>query len=77
MRIETNTNLVFDDSLKECKCILSESQGKVYAFIQALDVGMLEAPLPVRYWGAFDHDYKENSIRRILENGGKWPSLPK
>lgn len=80
MRIETGSNLVFDDTLSECKCILAESQGKLYAFVQALDIGLpqsrLEKPMPIRYWGEFSHNDKEGSIKRILENGGKWPALP-
>lgn len=76
MRINVN-QLVYDDADALCKCILSESQGNLYAFIQCVDTGMDgNARYTARYWGAFSHDDTAGSIKKILANGGKWPSLP-
>ncbi|HDM8093543.1 TPA: hypothetical protein PXN44_004442 [Yersinia enterocolitica] len=76
MRIELN-NLLYDKTDSRCKCIVADSQGELYAFMQVLDIGMPEKPLIKRYWGRYSHNAVEQSIRDILANGGKWPTLPK
>ncbi|ERK05610.1 hypothetical protein L580_3320 [Serratia fonticola AU-P3(3)] len=40
-------------------------------------MGMSEAPIPKHYWGSYSHDAPEQSIKSIMEYGGKWPSLPR
>lgn len=65
-------NLVYDSENNDCKCILSDTQGKLYAFIQVLDGDKKKY-----YWGSYDHDSPEKSIKAIMEYGGKWPSLSK
>lgn len=75
IQVEVN-NLIYDSSNRDCKCILSDSQGTVYAFLQVLDMGMPEHPLKKRYWGIYDHDDPEGAIQEIMERGGKWPLLP-
>lgn len=77
MKILVN-GLLYDESNRQCLCILNQSQGLTYAFIQCLDVGMdgRETPITKRYWGQFLRDDKEASIRDIMLNGGKWPVLP-
>lgn len=77
MRVETDTNLVFDEHDDDCRLLLSSAQGKLYAFVQCLDTGMNgNARYTARYWGEYTHDDPEGSIRRILRDGGKWPRLP-
>lgn len=77
MRVETDTGLVFDDTDDLCKCILSQAEGQVFAFIQAIDTGHDGSKrYPARYWGAWNHDAPEDAMRRILAWGGKWPALP-
>jgi len=72
MQIKVEVNgLVYDSQDKACKCILTESQGKVYAFLQVLDGSFKK-----QYWGEYSHAKPEASVRSILLNGGKWPSLP-
>ncbi|EBM7196732.1 hypothetical protein T040_22110 [Salmonella enterica subsp. enterica serovar Senftenberg] len=77
MKITAN-GLVFEETNPHCKCILSEAQGELYAFVQCLDMGMdgRETAIVKRYWGRYSHDAREDSIRSILLNGGKWPKLP-
>lgn len=76
MRIEMN-QVLYDAQDPLCKCILSESGGQLYAFIQGIDRGMdFQDRHPVRYWGKFSHHDQEGSVRQILAYGGKWPSLP-
>ncbi len=70
MRVEVN-NLLYDKIDPRCKCYLAESQGQIYAFVQALDIGMSEKPLVKRYWGSYSHDTAKQLIRDILANGGK------
>lgn len=72
MQIKVEVNgLIYDSGNKACKCILADSQGKLYAFLQALD-----GSIKKRYWGEYSHDAPEASIRAIMERGGKWPKLP-
>ncbi|WED26427.1 hypothetical protein L3V77_15730 [Vibrio sp. DW001] len=75
MRIQTDTNLLFDDEHPECFYIISSAEGQLFAFVQCLDVGGNKKPRPKRYWGAWDWDAPEQSIKHILKNGGKWPQL--
>lgn len=76
MRIKIH-NLVFDETDPLCRCILTASQGQLYAFIQAVDTGFKgDLRIPKQYWGMYSHDEPRQSIVGILENGGKWPSLP-
>jgi hypothetical protein len=70
MRVEVN-GLVYDSTNKKCKCILSDSQSKLYAFVQVLDGNIVK-----RYWGEYSHEAPESSIEKIMECGGKWPHLP-
>ncbi|EDK1561911.1 hypothetical protein [Enterobacter hormaechei] len=72
MKIKVEVNgLVYDSSNPKCKCILSDSQRKLFAFIEVLDGDMTK-----RYWGEYDHDAPEESIKEIMRWGGKWPRLP-
>ncbi|HBN3195581.1 TPA: hypothetical protein L2F60_004826 [Escherichia coli O25b:H4-ST131] len=72
MKIKVEVNgLVYDSSNPKCKCILSNSQRKLYAFLLVLDGDMMR-----RYWGEYDHDAPEDSIKEIMQWGGKWPDLP-
>ena len=76
MKVMSN-QMVYDDTDPLCKCILSQADGKLYAFIQCIDTGMDgQARYPARYWGTFSHDDPEGSIKRIMAYGGKWPQLP-
>jgi hypothetical protein len=80
MRVERD-NLVFDDANPKCKCIVSASQGKNFAFVQALDIGMeharLKKPIAVRYWGEFNPNNPAGSLLIILNTGSPWPRLPR
>lgn len=78
MRVENSVgNYVYDDTHHLCAMELCRSQGKNYAFVTAIDVGMPETPLPEpkikRYWGLYDPDKPEVSVQLILDWGGKWP----
>ncbi|MEL6008212.1 hypothetical protein J4Z08_21035 [Citrobacter portucalensis] len=77
MKIQVN-GMIYDSEHRDCKCILNEAQGQVYAFIQCIDTGMdgNETAIPKRYWGQYAHAAPEASITRIMQNGGKWPVLP-
>lgn len=70
IKVEVNS-LVYDSSNPKCMCILADSQSKLFAFLQVLDGDMTK-----RYWGEYDHDTPEKSIKEIMEWGGKWPHLP-
>lgn len=49
MKIKVEVNgLVYDSSNPKCKCILSDSQRKLFAFLQVLDGDMTK-----RYWGEY------------------------
>ncbi|PXW50388.1 hypothetical protein DFO55_12459 [Grimontella sp. AG753] len=47
MKILVN-GLLYDESNRQCLCILNQSQGLTYAFIQCLDVGMDGRETPCR-----------------------------
>ena len=72
-------NLVYDEENQDCSIEFCQSQGKVYAFITALDYGISHTPriLPLQkqYWGEYNLNKQQDSIREILHNGGKWPLL--
>jgi hypothetical protein len=74
-----NGNLVYDSENSDCSIEICHSQGEYFAFVKALDIGValarLVKPNPVRYWGKFNPENEEDSIRHILHYGGKWPSL--
>ncbi|MCX8956983.1 hypothetical protein EHW66_09525 [Erwinia psidii] len=70
IKVEIN-GLLYDSNNARCKCILSDSQSRLYAFIQVID-----GPAIKRYWGEYSHNHPEDSIRKIMEYGGKWPVLP-
>tara|TARA_R110001592_G_scaffold10163_1_gene53181 strand:- start:9763 stop:9999 length:237 start_codon:yes stop_codon:yes gene_type:complete len=77
MRIETDTQQVFDDTNPDCTMLVVRSCGALYAFIQCLDANPRNnKPFIKRYWGPFSWDSQEASIKNILENGGEWPKLP-
>ena len=77
MRVETDNSLLFDDDDSLCFCVHSSSQGEVFAFVQCRDVGMDgQMRNPKRYWGKWDWDSPEDSMKAIMEYGGKWPELP-
>ena len=81
MRIDTVSNLVFDDEHPKCFYIISSAQGRAFAFVQCLDLGAAHCrhkePCIKRYWGVFDLDKPEDSMESILRRVGKWPQLPK
>lgn len=78
MKIKTNTNLLFDTAHKKCLCITSGAEQRIFAFIQCLDVGQNgKSERAKRYWGLYDPQNPEESIMRIMLNGGSWPALPK
>lgn len=72
IKVEVN-NMVFDSTNPACKLILSDSQGKLYGFVECIDASSGQAK---RYWGEYSHDDARASIKRIMEWGGKWPELP-
>lgn len=73
-------NMVFDDADPRCRFYVSSTQGHQFAFVQCLDLGFSENRLSVpgikRYWGLWDWDDEEGSIKQIMAQGGKWPELP-
>ena len=72
-------NLMYDDCNPNCRIELCRSQGELFAFVTALDIGVpnnrLSKPFQKRYWGRFNWENESGSIRHILEWGGKWPML--
>jgi len=80
MRIETDTNLLYDDSLPDCLCVISCTQDQEFAFIQCLDIRPPNLrrfkPIPKRYWGKWSYNDPEQSIKKIMANGSQWPLLP-
>ncbi|OEF52470.1 hypothetical protein A1OW_23015, partial [Enterovibrio norvegicus] len=71
MRIETNTNLVYDEQHEKCLCITSQADGRAFAFVQCLDVGHDgKGERAKRYWGLYDPENPAASIERIMRNGG-------
>lgn len=81
MKVQTDSNLLFDSSHPDCLCIIERTQGKEIAFIQCLDLGVEHCrhkkPIPKRYWGLWDENRPEESLDHIMRRGGKWPQLPK
>ena len=51
----------------------ASNEGVDVAYIQCIDVNIDEEK---RYWGLFDVEDVEGSIRKILKFGHKWPRLP-
>lgn len=77
MRIETDSRLVYDDEHEKCLLVTSQAEGRVFGFIQCLDVGHDGKSEHIkRYWGVFDMENPKASIERIMRNGGQWPRLP-
>lgn len=80
MKIVTDNNLLYEDFNEHCKCILTQANGYVFAFVQAIDLGTNPHKPKVvrtkRYWGMWDVENPKASMERILRNGGKWPKLP-
>ncbi|MEJ1414251.1 MAG: hypothetical protein RPU13_13515 [Candidatus Sedimenticola sp. (ex Thyasira tokunagai)] len=80
MKIENETgNLIYDTDNPLCSIEVVSCQGELFAFVVALDIGMIHCRLSIphqkRYWGKFSWDDEAGSIRGILANGGKWPNL--
>ena len=81
MKVYNNAeNMVFDDDDPRCRFYISGTSGVQFAFVQCLDLGWpdrrLSYPGIKRYWGIWDWDDQEDSIQKIMNNGGKWPDLP-
>ena len=76
--LETENGMFYEDYHPRCKCILgtlmyASNEGVDVAYIQCIDVNIDEEK---RYWGLFDVEDVEGSIRKILKFGHKWPRLP-
>jgi hypothetical protein len=73
-------DMVFDDADPRCVVFFCEGIGGPFAFIQCLDLGLPESGHSVpdikRYWGPWDSNAPETSMKHILVRGGKWPTLP-
>jgi len=73
-------NMVFDDVDPRCVVHTCFGLNGIYGFVQCLDLGWPEGRLEVpgikRYWGPWDVEYPEDSVRQIMAKGGKWPTLP-
>ena len=75
--VKTETGLFFDDADPDCKLLVTEACGALYAFVQCLDTGADgKQRWPRRYWGPFDWADRAGCVQRIMETGGKWPRLP-
>ncbi len=75
-KVEVN-GMVFDNRDPDCLLFVADACGELYAFVQCLDTGHDgTARWPKRYWGPFSWDDRAGSVRRIMETGGKWPTLP-
>ena len=80
MKVENDYgNLVYDTSDPLCSIEICSCQGELFAFVAALDIGVSGCrhpqPQPKRYWGIFSYNNETDSIRNILNDGGKWPQL--
>ena len=73
-------NLHYDSDDKRCRLITANDGQSHYGFLQCLDLGnpgnRLKTPGKKRYWGRFNPDQPEQSIKAIMGQGGKWPALP-
>ncbi|WP_417521916.1 hypothetical protein [Marinobacter sp.] len=73
-------NMVFDNSDPRCVVFTCYGLEGAFGFVQCLDLGWPESRLLVpeikRYWGPWNADNPEGSVRRIMAKGGKWPMLP-
>ena len=80
MQVQTE-NLLYDDANPLCSMLVTNSQGKLYAFITCLDVGgITRKPKKCdqrKYWGAFSWDNQEAAIQEIMNYGGKWSKFEK
>ncbi|NQY64154.1 MAG: hypothetical protein HRT38_10555 [Alteromonadaceae bacterium] len=80
MLVEIN-NVRFDDEHPKCFINFSQAEGRTFAFVQALDLGLKNCrhkqPMTKCCWGIWDHSEPEKSMSNILNYGAKWPSLPK
>ncbi len=72
VRVEVN-GMLYQDDHPDCLFIQSSTVSGSYAFIQAFDTSTNMAK---RYWGPFNIEQPEASIKAIMQNGGKWPALP-
>lgn len=75
MRVLVSSGLLYDDANPLCGKILDRSQGQNFAFVQCVEEKHPD-DYPRRYWGRWDFEDEERSMREILECGGKWPNLP-
>lgn len=75
MKVEVN-QMVFDSTDPLCRCIVSRTQGKLYAFVQCIDTGSDgQQRYTKRYWGEYSYENPESMMSRILLNGGSWPEI--
>lgn len=73
MRLETDSNQIFDDTHPDCTIKVERLDGRLWAYIQCLDWHPRNAkPYLERYCGEFSWDNHEGSILQILATGGKW-----
>ncbi|KZY32536.1 MULTISPECIES: hypothetical protein [unclassified Oleiphilus] len=79
--INDTENLVYDSGHLMCRIIFNTAVGQDYAFVSFMDVGFdhcrLKKPIRKRYWGPWDHDDPEGSLKLIMDWGGKWDELTK
>ncbi|WP_166267442.1 hypothetical protein [Marinobacter caseinilyticus] len=73
-------DMVFDNADPRCVVFTCHSLNHTYGFVQCLNLNWPECGASVpeikRYWGPWDVENPEDSVRRIMAQGGKWPTLP-
>lgn len=79
--VNDQENMIFDS--EDYRCLLIKAMGpdgRIHAFIQCLEVGNIHNHLkilhPKQYWGFFNPEEPEESIKEIMRHGAKWPVLP-
>ena len=78
--VNEGNNLVFDFYHKDCRLVLSHTQFDNFAFVACLDASKEEHEAGKnrgvkKYWGRYDPEQPKDSIREIMNFGGKWPDL--
>jgi hypothetical protein len=73
--IVQQNNMTFDDSDERCQLILCESNANIVNYAVAAFITVVDDSTQAckRYWGMYDINHPEASIRRIMDVGGKWP----
>ena len=76
--VTSDNNMFYEDYNPRCKFVhgtlmYAPMAGQDVAYIQCIDLNTDEEK---RYWGVFDFNDIEGSVKNIMKYGDRWPKLP-